>query len=133
MKDEPEKPASLSAKISKLPAILKKKSRPVVILTTTPDMITAEKLAYLLVENRLAACVNIIPEVQSVYHWEGKLTRERETKLLIKTSSACAAGARKFIKANHPYKVPEITTLGARGDVAMDAAYWDWLTQYVAP
>lgn len=107
--------------------MLKKKAKPVVVITTAPDMITAEKLAYLLVENRLAACVNIIPEVQSVYHWEGKLTRESETKLIVKTSSACAERARKFIKANHPYKVPEITTLGAKGDVAMDADYWNWV------
>lgn len=127
MTEQPAEPASLSAKISKLPAMLKKKARPVVIFTTTPDMITAEKLAYLLVENRLAACVNIVPEVQSVYYWEGKLTRERETKLMIKTSSACADRARKFIKANHPYKVPEITTFGAKGDVAMDVNYWKWV------
>jgi len=127
MTEQPAEPASLSAKISKLPAMLKKKARPVVIFTTTPDMITAEKLAYLLVENRLVACVNIIPEIQAVYRWEGQLTHERETKLIIKTSSACAAEARKFIKANHPYKVPEITTLGAKGDVAMDAKYWEWV------
>ena len=107
--------------------MLKKKAKPVVVITTAPDMITAEKLAYLLVENRLAACVNIIPEVQSVYHWEGKLTRESETKLIVKTSSACAERARKFIKANHPYKVPEITTLGSKGDVTMDADYWNWV------
>ena len=127
MADKPAEPASISIKLTKLPAMLKKKARPVVILTTTPDMISAEKLAFLLVENRLAACVNIIPEVQSVYHWEGKLTRESETKLIVKTSSACAERARKFIKANHPYKVPEITTLGAKGDVAMDADYWNWV------
>lgn len=127
MIEQPAEPASISAKISKLPAMLKKKARPVVIFTTTPDMITAEKLAYLLVENRLAACVNIIPEIQAVYKWEGKLTHERETKLMIKTSSACADRTRKFIKANHPYKVPEITTFGAKGDVAMDVNYWAWV------
>ncbi len=127
MTEQPAEPASLSAKISKLPAILKKRARPVVIFTTAPDMITAEKLAYLLVENRLAACVNIIPEIQAVYQWEGKLARETETKLIIKTSSSCADKARKFIKANHPYKVPEITTFGAKGDVAMDVNYWAWV------
>lgn len=127
MAEKPVEPASLSNKIAKLPAILKKRARPVVIFTTAPDMITAEKLAYLLVENKLAACVNIIPEIQAVYHWEGKLTRESETKLIIKTSSACADRTRKFIKANHPYKAPEITTFGTKGDVAMDANYWNWV------
>lgn len=127
MSKKPALPAALSAKVSRLPALLKKKASPVVILTTTPDMIAAQKLAYLLVENHLAACVNIIPEIEAVYHWEGKLTRESETKLIIKTSSSRATEARNFIKANHPYKVPEITTINA----AMDAAYWDWVEKYV--
>lgn len=114
------------------PVTLGKKERPVILLTTTPDMVGAEKLAFLLVENRLAACVNILPEVQSIYHWEGKLARERECKLLIKTSSGIAGAARDFIKANHPYKVPEITTIGDKGDVTMHVDYWAWLTGYVS-
>lgn len=101
--------------------------QPVIILTTLRDSVSAEKLSMLLVENRLAGCVNIIPGIRSIYLWQNKLVRDDEVKLLIKTSSARAASAVKFIKDNHPYSVPEITTLGLKGDVAMHPDYWRWL------
>lgn len=104
---------------------------PVILLTTLPDAVAAEKLSVLLVEHRLAACVNIIPGVRSVYFWEGQLVRDNEVKLLIKTCSSRADEAQRVIRANHPYSVPEITTLGLKGDVAMQPDYWRWLTEYV--
>ncbi|MFZ5629813.1 MAG: divalent-cation tolerance protein CutA [Spirochaetota bacterium] len=107
------------------------KNLPVILLTTMPDSVAAEKLSMLLVERKLAACVNIIPGVRSIYIWEGKLVRDEEVKLLIKTSSACAPEAQKLIRENHPYSVPEITTLGLKGDVAMQPDYWRWLTEYL--
>jgi periplasmic divalent cation tolerance protein len=107
------------------------KKLPVILLTTLPDSASAEKLATLLVERRVAACVNMIPGVRSFYIWEGKLVRDDEVKLLIKTSSARAQEAQKLIRENHPYTVPEITTLGLKGDVAMQPDYWRWLTEYV--
>lgn len=111
--------------------VLFKKKRPVIILTTLPDTAAAEKLAGLLVEKRLAACVNILPPMQSVYFWEGKIARDQEVKLLVKTSSCRAAEAAEFIRQNHTYKVPEITTLGLKGDVTMQRDYWRWLSDYV--
>lgn len=104
---------------------------PVIILTTVPDVATAEKLAVLVVERRLAACVNIIPGMRSIYYWQGELVRDNEVKLLIKTSSARVEQAQKTIREHHPYSVPEITTLGLRGDVAMQPDYWRWLTEYL--
>lgn len=108
-----------------------KKAHPVIILTTLPDIVAAEKLAFVLVEQKLAVCVNILPEVKSIYFWDGKLVRDKEVKLMAKTSSAAEEKAVAFIKANHPYSVPEITRLGGKGDVWMQPDYWEWLTGYV--
>lgn len=101
------------------------------MLTTLPDIVAAEKLAFLLIEHKLAACVNILPEIKSVYFWEGKLTRDKEVKLMIKTTDEVAEKAVPFIKANHPYSVPEITIIGKKGDVWMQPDYWEWLKGYV--
>ena len=81
----------------------------VVFCTIPPDK--AEALAKALVENRLSACVNIIPAVNSFYRWEGKLCEDTESLLIIKTTEARFPGLMNFIKANHPYSVPEIISL----------------------
>lgn len=111
--------------------MLQKKPRPIIILTALGDRVAAEKLAFLLVETQLAACVNIIPNVESIYFWDGKLTRDQECKVFIKTSSAVQREIIDCIKKNHPYDVPEITVIGDKGDVSMEADYWSWLTAYV--
>lgn len=107
------------------------KDLPVIMLTTLPDSVAAEKLAMLLVERKLAACVNIIPGVRSIYVWQGNIMRDEEEKLLIKTSSARVAEAQKIIRENHPYSIPEITILGLKGDVGMQPDYWRWLTEHL--
>jgi len=107
-----------------------KNAHPVVILTTLPDKVAAEKLAFLLVENKLAACVNIFPQIESVYFWDNRLVRDSECKLFIKSSSAVQDKAVTFIKQNHPYTVPEITVIG-NGNVSMHADYWAWVIGYV--
>lgn len=112
-------------------SLLGRKPRPIIILTAFADKVSAEKVAFLLVEKQLAACVNIIPQVESIYFWDGKLTRDQECKVFIKTSSAVQKEAVEFIKANHPYTVPEITVIGDKGDVAMHEDYWSWLTAYI--
>ncbi len=101
------------------------------MMTTLPDTVAAEKLSMLLVERKLAACVNIIPGIRSIYFWQGKLVHDQEVKLFIKTSVNCAGRAEALIRENHPYSVPEITTLGLMGDVAMQPDYWRWLSDYV--
>ena len=112
-------------------SILKKKTQPIVILTAVPEKVAAEKLAFLLVDLKLAACVNIVDHVESIYFWENKLVRDHEVKLFIKTSSIVQAAAVECIKKNHPYSVPEITVIGTKGDVSMDTDYWAWLSDYV--
>ncbi|WP_301101812.1 divalent-cation tolerance protein CutA [Propionivibrio sp.] len=78
------------------------------VLTNLPDRATAETLAAALVENRLAACVNILPPCQSVYQWKGAVETADEVPLLIKTTEARYAAIEDAIRARHPYETPEI-------------------------
>ncbi len=77
-------------------------------LCTCPDQATAEALAESLVDQGLAACVNILPGVLSVYRWEGSLARDNEVLLLIKTTEQRLAELTAQIKTQHPYDVPEV-------------------------
>ena len=85
-----------------------------VILTTISTFEEADALAGKLVEARLAACVQILPQMTSVYVWEGKTQRESECLLLIKTSAGKWEELKEFIAANHSYEVPEIIALDAK-------------------
>lgn len=78
-----------------------------VLLTALPSQEDARRLAALLVEERLAACVQLLP-IESFYRWEGKVQNEAEVLLLIKTRTALFDTAIARIKAEHPYSVPEI-------------------------
>jgi len=78
------------------------------VLTNLPDAASAQALAALLVEQRLAACVNILAPVRSVYRWAGRITDAEEVPLLIKTSTARYAALEEAIRNHHPYELPEI-------------------------
>ena len=78
------------------------------VITSLPDRESAEKLAALLVEQRLAACVNILAPCTSVYRWQGKIQHDEEHPLLIKTVQDRYAELETSIRANHPYELPEI-------------------------
>ena len=84
-----------------------------VILCTAPDQPTAERLARELVEERLAACVNVIAGVKSFYRWRGQIEADDEIQLLIKTPRRRFDEVADWLKANHPYDVPEIIALPA--------------------
>ncbi|HRP68715.1 MAG TPA: divalent-cation tolerance protein CutA [Turneriella sp.] len=112
-------------------AIIGKKPHPLIILTALPSREIAEKVATALVEKQLAACVNIIPDVASVYYWDGEVVHDHECKLIIKTSSLVEMQVIDFIKTNHPYTVPEITVIGHKSDVFMQPDYWSWLSTHV--
>lgn len=84
-----------------------------VVLCTVPDAAAAEKLAKGLVDARLAACVNAIPGVTSVYRWEGTVEIDSEVQLLIKTRRGRFDELAAWIEANHPYDVPEIVAVAA--------------------
>lgn len=81
------------------------------VLTCLPDQAAAELLAVSLVENRLAACVNILQPCRSVYRWQEAVEKADEVPLLIKTTEACYSGLEAAIRAVHPYAIPEIIAL----------------------
>lgn len=78
---------------------------------TCPDVETADDIASNLVERGLAACVNQLPGITSVYRWEGKIARDSEVLLLIKTTSARFEAMAAWIDDNHPYDTPEVIAL----------------------
>ena len=95
------------------------------VFCTCPDDIAAGRLAERLVERKLAACVNILPAVKSVFYWQGKLENEQETLLLIKTIAARFGALRDWLTEAHPYDNPEIIALDV---VAGAKPYLDWVT-----
>ena len=81
------------------------------VITNLPDAESARALATTLVEQRVAACVNILAPCLSIYRWEGKLEEAEEVPLLIKTSAARYAALEEAIRAYHPYELPEIVAV----------------------
>ncbi len=79
-----------------------------IVFCTCPDKDTAEKIASLLVENNVAACVNIVPNITSIYRWQGQLERAEECLLLIKARQDTYSVLETLIKKHHPYQLPEI-------------------------
>ncbi|MCK9533000.1 MAG: divalent-cation tolerance protein CutA [Gammaproteobacteria bacterium] len=78
------------------------------VITTCPDAHSAEMLARHLVETRLAACVNILPGICSVYQWKGELATDVEQLLLVKTRRDVYPQVEAAIRAKHPYELPEV-------------------------
>lgn len=95
-----------------------------------PDPDCADRLAKGLIETRLAACVNRLPPVQSVYRWEGQIERASETPLVIKTTAERYPELEAWLRAAHPYDVPEIIALPL---VAGLPDYLNWVRQEVIP
>jgi len=79
-----------------------------IILCTCPDKDTAEKIAHLLVNDKSAACVNILPGITSIYLWHEQIESAQEHLLLIKAAKSCYPAIEKTIKKQHPYELPEI-------------------------
>jgi len=82
-----------------------------VVLVTAPDLKTARKLARAVLTDRLAACVNVVPKIESHYWWQGKLERWNEVLLVVNTTRSRLAALEKCILANHPYDTAEILAL----------------------
>lgn len=97
-----------------------------IVLTTVSTSTEAETLAEKIVTQKLAACVQILPPMTSVYVWEGKLQKESEQLLLIKTLPEKYDAVEAFIIANHSYEVPEIVAINA--DKVSDP-YLNWLNE----
>ena len=91
--------------------IMKKLSDYQLLLTTCPDLNVANELATMLVENHLAACVNILPNIQSIYEWEHKIVNDAEVLLFIKTRREHYATIEETLLEKHPYDIPELIAL----------------------
>lgn len=96
------------------------------VFTTAPDATTAEAIARRLVEERLAACANILAPCRSVYRWQGAVEETQEVPLLIKTSTARYPALEAAIKALHPYELPEVVAVGVERGLP---AYLEWVAQ----
>ena len=105
------------------------KSEAIVVLTTVPNAVEAEMLARKIVEAELAACVQILPPMKSVYVWENAVQTESENLLLIKTLGDKFEQLEKFIREHHSYDVPEIIALPAE---KISAGYLDWMKDALA-
>ena len=81
------------------------------VLITVPDEQTAKRIARSLVEERLAACVNVVPGLLSVYRWEGRVHEDRELLLLAKTKDEALERLTARVRALHPYSTPEVIAL----------------------
>lgn len=93
------------------------------VLCSCPSEEAATNLAHLLVNNQLAACINIVPGVRSLFSWKGKIEQEDELLLLIKSTGQAYPELEKTIKKNHPYEMPEIIALPIH-DGASDYLNW---------
>ena len=81
------------------------------VLSTFPDVETARRIARELVTENFAACANIVPAIESIYRWEGKIEQSGETLVFFKTTTARSAAFQEKLKSLHPYDVPEIICL----------------------
>ena len=100
----------------------------IVVMMTAGSREEAARLAEMLVGARLASCVQIMPEMESVYRWKGEIMREPEFLLFAKTTSACFGELEREVRALHTYETPEIIALPV---VHASAPYLDWLVSNV--
>src|SRR2546423_12820269 len=98
-------------------------SRLLVVLMTAPDRDEANRIAEMLVNSRLAACVQVLPEIHSVYRWKGEVERATETLLLAKTTSDRFDELDRVVREIHSYDTPEIVALPVS---AASAPYLKW-------
>lgn len=94
------------------------------IYITCPKATVAHKIAKAAVESRVAACANIIPQMQSLYRWEGRIVTDREVVLILKTSRRLFKAVERLVKKLHPYECPCIAALPV---TAANSNYSQWL------
>lgn len=98
----------------------------IVTLCTVPDRESGTRIARALVEDHLAACVNLVPGLTSIYGWQGAVQEEPECLLVIKTTAARFEALAERLRALHPYEVPEIIALAVTQGLP---AYLNWITE----
>ena len=103
-------------------------SEPIVVLMTAANREEASRIAEMLVSRRLAACVQVLPEIQSVYRWQGEVARESEVLLLAKTTLDRFDELDRAVRESHSYETPEIIALPVK---AISEPYFAWLQEEV--
>jgi periplasmic divalent cation tolerance protein len=96
------------------------------VMTNLADIASAQILARALVEQRLAACVNMLPGTRSIYRWNDSIEEDAEVTLLIKTTAARYAELEQAIRALHPYELPEVIAVPVSAGLP---AYLAWIAQ----
>lgn len=99
------------------------------VLCTFPDAVTARQIGTVLIEKQLAACVNLIPAVESIYRWQGRVETSAEVLAIFKTSAAVFPDFERELAALHPYDVPEIVAIEP---TAVSDNYASWVSGCVA-
>jgi len=102
----------------------------IIVIVTCPDAKTARRIVSSVIRKRLAACVNIVKGVKSVYRWKGKGEETSEELLLIKSSRRLLNKITRDVRQNHPYQIPEIVALPIIGG---SREYLRWLTEEIFP
>jgi periplasmic divalent cation tolerance protein len=101
----------------------------VVVLTTWPSAEAARAGGRLVVEERLAACANIVPAIESIYRWQGKVESSAEVLVIFKTTEALYAQLESRVRELHKYEVPEIIRLPVSGGLV---SYLNWVVESCA-
>lgn len=104
--------------------------RAVFVYTTFPGLVEAEDAGRALIERRLAACVNILPGMVSLYRWEGAIERAAEVVMIVKTRASLAEDVRAAVKERHAYATPAILVMPIE---SVDQSYLAWLLAETAP
>ncbi len=103
---------------------MKKTRDALLILVTAPDLRTARMLAKAALETRLAACVNLVPDIESHYWWQARVEKSHEVLMVFKSTPALAGKLEKVILAEHPYETPEFIALPVKGASEPYLAWW---------
>ncbi len=86
-------------------------AREIVVLITTPTAREARSIGRRLVEEKLAACANIVPQIESIFSWQGRVQNQREAFMVLKTQLACLERLVRRVKSLHSYTIPEVIAL----------------------
>jgi periplasmic divalent cation tolerance protein len=97
-----------------------------VVLSTCPNRDSARAIAAAVIENRYAACVNMVPGLRSIYHWKGAIEESEEILLMIKTTRDRYQDVEACIRATHPYELPEVIALAVANG---SANYLAWISE----
>jgi len=103
-------------------------ARVLLVFATFPDIDTARKIGAQLVEKQLAACVNLVPQIESIYRWKGSIETSAEILALIKTTADTYAALESRLRELHPYEVPEIIAVDLQVGLP---AYLGWVRESV--